>query len=260
MKTVKKLVVGQVAVDLLSSLIAGGYTHKFAENSMTVHERFHPSWCSSVRRNPRVSVNLIFYLNPKWTVFEKNTNLQITLSWAVEEFSATLRHLPELSWIFIDCFSNACKCDSTNSIIDLTFQETRSGFTRSYTTRMPPSVVSTVAPNVRLMETRGLRLPDEPQEGRSRSWAVDGFSATLSLVHYKDIHVSRYFKYRMIGRSAVQIQPQKLDCHYLCLGHLARPQSSYFLQACTEKVPQVEPSVYEISEIRLNIDFIHLKI
>ncbi|KAG5451608.1 hypothetical protein CSKR_112461 [Clonorchis sinensis] len=32
---------------------------------------------------------------------------------------------------------------------------------------------------IRLAETRGLRLPDEPQEGRNRSWAVEGFSATL---------------------------------------------------------------------------------
>ncbi|KER27614.1 hypothetical protein T265_05338 [Opisthorchis viverrini] len=31
----------------------------------------------------------------------------------------------------------------------------------------------------RLPETRGLRLPDEPQEGRNRSWAVEEFSATL---------------------------------------------------------------------------------
>ncbi|KER23902.1 hypothetical protein T265_08321 [Opisthorchis viverrini] len=30
-----------------------------------------------------------------------------------------------------------------------------------------------------LTETRGLRLPDEPQEGRNRSWAVEEFSATL---------------------------------------------------------------------------------
>ncbi|KER29044.1 hypothetical protein T265_04232 [Opisthorchis viverrini] len=29
------------------------------------------------------------------------------------------------------------------------------------------------------MENRGLRLPDEPQEGRNRSWAVDEFSATF---------------------------------------------------------------------------------
>ncbi|KER27192.1 hypothetical protein T265_05726 [Opisthorchis viverrini] len=33
--------------------------------------------------------------------------------------------------------------------------------------------------NTRLTETRGLRLPDEPQEGRNRSWAVEKFSATL---------------------------------------------------------------------------------
>ncbi|KAG5446784.1 hypothetical protein CSKR_105545 [Clonorchis sinensis] len=33
--------------------------------------------------------------------------------------------------------------------------------------------------NIRLTETRGLRLPDESQEGRNRSWAVEQFSATL---------------------------------------------------------------------------------
>ncbi|KAG5451046.1 hypothetical protein CSKR_105606 [Clonorchis sinensis] len=33
--------------------------------------------------------------------------------------------------------------------------------------------------NIRLMKTRELRLPDELQEGRNRSWAVEKFSATL---------------------------------------------------------------------------------
>ncbi|KAG5441976.1 hypothetical protein CSKR_110761 [Clonorchis sinensis] len=33
--------------------------------------------------------------------------------------------------------------------------------------------------NIRLTETRGLRLPDEPQEGRNRSWAVEEFSTIL---------------------------------------------------------------------------------
>ncbi|KAG5454555.1 Dynein light chain Tctex-type [Clonorchis sinensis] len=32
---------------------------------------------------------------------------------------------------------------------------------------------------LRLTETRGLRLPDEPQDRRNRSWAVEEFSATL---------------------------------------------------------------------------------
>ncbi|KER29782.1 hypothetical protein T265_03691 [Opisthorchis viverrini] len=54
-------------------------THKVAENSSTAHDRFHPSWGSSDRRSPRVSVNLMFYLNPNWTVFEKYTHLQINL-------------------------------------------------------------------------------------------------------------------------------------------------------------------------------------
>ncbi|KER21524.1 hypothetical protein T265_10170 [Opisthorchis viverrini] len=54
-------------------------THKVAENSSTAHDRLRPSWGSSGRRNPRVFVNLMSYLNPNWTVFEKYTHLQINL-------------------------------------------------------------------------------------------------------------------------------------------------------------------------------------
>ncbi|KAG5448032.1 hypothetical protein CSKR_106597 [Clonorchis sinensis] len=52
---------------------------KVAENSLTAHDRFRPSWGSSGRRSPRVFVNLMFYLNPNWTEFENYTNLQINL-------------------------------------------------------------------------------------------------------------------------------------------------------------------------------------
>ncbi|KAG5440999.1 hypothetical protein CSKR_114099 [Clonorchis sinensis] len=33
--------------------------------------------------------------------------------------------------------------------------------------------------NIRLTETQGLRLPDEPQEERNRPWAIEEFSSTL---------------------------------------------------------------------------------
>ncbi|KAG5454039.1 hypothetical protein CSKR_102045 [Clonorchis sinensis] len=42
-----------------------------AENPSTAHDRFRPSWGSSGRRSPRVPVNLMFYLNPNWTVFRE---------------------------------------------------------------------------------------------------------------------------------------------------------------------------------------------
>ncbi|KER24170.1 hypothetical protein T265_14475, partial [Opisthorchis viverrini] len=54
-------------------------THKVAENSSTAHDRLRPSWGSSGCRSPRVSVNLMIYLNPNWNVFEKYTHLQINL-------------------------------------------------------------------------------------------------------------------------------------------------------------------------------------
>ncbi|GAA56224.1 hypothetical protein CLF_110309, partial [Clonorchis sinensis] len=53
-------------------------THQVAENSSTAHDRFRPSASgSSGRRSSRVSVNLMFYLNPTCTDFDKYTHLQI---------------------------------------------------------------------------------------------------------------------------------------------------------------------------------------
>ncbi|KAG5449973.1 hypothetical protein CSKR_109893 [Clonorchis sinensis] len=51
-------------------------THRFTENSSTAHDRFRPSWDSSGRRDPRVSVNRMFYLNPNWTDCDRYTHLQ----------------------------------------------------------------------------------------------------------------------------------------------------------------------------------------
>ncbi|KAG5453481.1 hypothetical protein CSKR_114249 [Clonorchis sinensis] len=52
-------------------------THKVAENSSTAHDRFCSSWDSSGRCSPRVSVNLMFCLNPNWTDSDKYAHLQI---------------------------------------------------------------------------------------------------------------------------------------------------------------------------------------
>ncbi|KAG5453779.1 hypothetical protein CSKR_113835 [Clonorchis sinensis] len=61
----------------------GCYPAPVAENSLTAHDRFCSSSSgSSGRRSPRVFVNLMFYLNPNWTVFEKCTHLQINLVFA----------------------------------------------------------------------------------------------------------------------------------------------------------------------------------
>ncbi|KER32096.1 hypothetical protein T265_01722 [Opisthorchis viverrini] len=53
--------------------------HKVTENSSTAHDWFSPSWGSSGRRSPRVSVNLMIHLNPNRTVFDKYTHLKINL-------------------------------------------------------------------------------------------------------------------------------------------------------------------------------------
>ncbi|KAG5454707.1 hypothetical protein CSKR_104919 [Clonorchis sinensis] len=66
--------------------------------------------------------------------------------------------------------------------LDKGSQEAEVGFEprtfRNWNMRRPGAAHS-VAWNIRLTETRGLRLPDEPQEERNRSWAAEEFSATL---------------------------------------------------------------------------------
>ncbi|KER25725.1 hypothetical protein T265_06895 [Opisthorchis viverrini] len=57
-----------------SHILVKETTQKVDENSWIAHDRFRPSWGSSDRCSPRVSLNLMFYLNPNWTVFEKYTH------------------------------------------------------------------------------------------------------------------------------------------------------------------------------------------
>ncbi|KAG5455131.1 hypothetical protein CSKR_107384 [Clonorchis sinensis] len=63
-----------------------------AENSSTAHDRLRCSWGSSGRRSPRVSINLMFYLNPNWTDFDKHTHLQINLVLQVTHLEPTWKH------------------------------------------------------------------------------------------------------------------------------------------------------------------------
>ncbi|KER23644.1 hypothetical protein T265_08500 [Opisthorchis viverrini] len=82
--------------------------HKVAENSSTAHDRFRPSWGSSGRCSPQVSVNHMIYLNPNCTVFEKYTHLQINLVFtgdSIESFvydvlqlNVLLRKIPCKRW------------------------------------------------------------------------------------------------------------------------------------------------------------------
>ncbi|KAG5450666.1 hypothetical protein CSKR_108784, partial [Clonorchis sinensis] len=75
-------------LDIMSTIASETGELDFAfESSCTeqtgiTHNRFRPSWGSSGRSSPRVSVNLMFYLIPNWTVFEKYTHLHINLVFA----------------------------------------------------------------------------------------------------------------------------------------------------------------------------------
>ncbi|KAG5443134.1 Dynein light chain 1, cytoplasmic [Clonorchis sinensis] len=70
------LVVG-ISLNYFGSCVE--FDHPVVENSSTAHDRFRPSWDSSGKLSPRVSVNPVFYLNPNWTDFEKYTHLQINM-------------------------------------------------------------------------------------------------------------------------------------------------------------------------------------
>ncbi|KAG5447835.1 hypothetical protein CSKR_102287, partial [Clonorchis sinensis] len=119
---------------------------KVAKNSSTAHDRLRPSWGSSGRRSSRVSVNLMFYLNPNWTDCDKYTPLQIKLVFMGDSNKSLVYDVPQLNVLYKG---------------HLIFQL-----------------------DIRLTETLGLRLPDEPQEGGSRAWAVEEFSATLRVVYF----------------------------------------------------------------------------
>ncbi|KER22682.1 LOW QUALITY PROTEIN: hypothetical protein T265_14800 [Opisthorchis viverrini] len=78
-------------------------THKVAENSSTAHNRFRPSSSGSTgRRSPRVSVNLVFYLNPNWTVCEKYTHLQINLVSTRDSTESLFYDILQLNLLHID--------------------------------------------------------------------------------------------------------------------------------------------------------------
>ncbi|KER31368.1 hypothetical protein T265_02415 [Opisthorchis viverrini] len=61
--------------EILQYIFIKETTHKFAENSSTAHGQLRPSWGSSGGRSPRVSINLMFYLNSTSTLFESHTAL-----------------------------------------------------------------------------------------------------------------------------------------------------------------------------------------
>ncbi|KAG5441010.1 hypothetical protein CSKR_101240 [Clonorchis sinensis] len=91
--------------------------HQVAENSSTAHDRFRSSWDSSSRCSPRVSINLMFCLNPNWTDFDKYTHLQINLVFARDspETQLNLRFQPkhEAAWCSIfSCLETSQTGDS----------------------------------------------------------------------------------------------------------------------------------------------------
>ncbi|KAG5450664.1 hypothetical protein CSKR_108786 [Clonorchis sinensis] len=145
-----------------------------AEYSSTAHGRFRPSWGPSGRLSPRVSVNLMFRSKQNCTklakythllsTFDKYTQLQINLVFTEDSSESLVYGVPQLNVLHKGC---------------LMFQLVGYSRYRSIFSQRK-SVQFGFKQNIRLTESRGLRLPDEPQEGRNRSWAVEACSATFS--------------------------------------------------------------------------------
>ncbi|KAG5453879.1 hypothetical protein CSKR_108595 [Clonorchis sinensis] len=144
--------------------------------------------CAAVsfrRRGPQVSFNLMFYLNPNCTDCDECTHLQINLVFTEDSSKSLVYDVLQLNVLHKDCsflqkvfdntgvvswdqvkrnpqiFANPKFCLNLHKVLKYTLLETHLVF------------------NLRLTESRGLRLPVEPQEGRNRSWAVKEFSANL---------------------------------------------------------------------------------
>ncbi|KER21875.1 hypothetical protein T265_14994, partial [Opisthorchis viverrini] len=116
-------------------------THKVAENSSTTHDWFR-------------------LLGAHQATFEKYTNLQINLVLMGNSTESLVYDVLQLNVLH------------TSHLMIQLARYSRYRSRRSL--RVPVNLM------IYLMEPRRLRLPDEPQEGRNRSWAVEEFSATYN--------------------------------------------------------------------------------
>ncbi|KAG5450060.1 hypothetical protein CSKR_113375, partial [Clonorchis sinensis] len=109
-------------------------TRQVAENSSTTHDRFRPSWGSSGRRIPN------------WTNLAKHHKREIQLG-------SRMRCTKASSYFIWD------------DIRDIAMYFHKGNYSQVLTRDSPG-----IQLNIRLTETRGVRLPDEPHEGRNRSY------------------------------------------------------------------------------------------
>ncbi|KAG5450130.1 hypothetical protein CSKR_102197 [Clonorchis sinensis] len=77
-------------------------THKVAENPSIAHDQFRQFWGSSGNRGHRVTVNLMFYLNPNWRDFDKYTHLHINLVFTGDSTESVVYDAQRQSHVSID--------------------------------------------------------------------------------------------------------------------------------------------------------------
>ncbi|KAG5446434.1 hypothetical protein CSKR_105418 [Clonorchis sinensis] len=154
-------------------------TYKVAENSSTAHNRFrsssavHIQWpCRDL--NPghlTCEASVLPLLHQRTLDASEFSRLNRRTCSHLSDVSPTHRTTTHLKYMRTDRDESAkLRCSDCQ----------HSWLAKYLTHSCYPSDMSTSFKNIRLTETRGLRLPDEPElEGRNRSWAVEEFSATL---------------------------------------------------------------------------------
>ncbi|KAG5452513.1 hypothetical protein CSKR_103318 [Clonorchis sinensis] len=211
-----------------------------AENSSTAHDRFRPSWGSSGRRSPRVSVNLMFYLNPNCTVFEKYTHLHINLVFA-RDSPGTQLHLPIQRQR--QPFHNGRSFENPRSF-------------RARTT-CPSTVNQKFSSTVQMLFDRSFTSPSLPSDGQL-------FVPSTLLFHHRPPHWARWpewlereFTDRKV-RGSNPTSTSRLPC--LGLGNLAVSQPSCFLcvawQLGTERVLQLNDTISSSERILTTSRFV----
>ncbi|KAG5449201.1 hypothetical protein CSKR_104699 [Clonorchis sinensis] len=146
------------------------------------------------------SVKLIFYLNPNSTKFTNYSVLhlerlddRVTSGNPATDF---LRVRSKAFFAATEYSFGSCSCSELGATLNNDSRKLNGGtgernhrvtiLTNDYRAQTKIKHLKSTKLNISLKETQGLRLPDEPQDRRNRSWVVEAFSAAF----FREIHSS----------------------------------------------------------------------
>ncbi|KAG5452611.1 hypothetical protein CSKR_100448 [Clonorchis sinensis] len=147
------------------------------ENSS--YDQFGSSWGSSGRRSPRVSVKLMFYLNPNWTDFDKYTHSQTNLVLHTQHVSQ-----PAQISVLGTFFNGGPHCTTENWLSNCLVTDSPTQTHTSYGSET--TIVEHLKTSQRKLFTRLLKILRQPTTGFAllgvhQVGAVPEFPSTLRL-------------------------------------------------------------------------------